>query len=171
MSHIKSAIAGTALLTAGVFMIPQAMAAQAATQGLYSADELMDAPVYLQSDPKNEAGEVENILLGDDMSVQAIVIETGDIGHDKNFVIEKGKFTVETTQDSSLEDTEYKVTVDLSEEQLNNQPEYTNDWWQDAKKQASTAWEKTKNGAESAWKNTREATSNLLDNASNAVDK
>ncbi|WP_110603144.1 MULTISPECIES: PRC-barrel domain containing protein [Salinicola] len=165
---------GVATLAAGSMMMTQAATAQETqgAQGLYSADELMDADVFLSSKPNDDIGDVEDILLGDDMSVQALVVEAGgvlDMG-DKNFVVEKGNFTVETDHDENLDNIEYRVVLDMDENALKQQPEYTNDWWQNAKSQAAEAWENTKQGASSAWKDTKAATSNLLNDASNAID-
>ncbi|CAN0602442.1 unnamed protein product, partial [Ectocarpus sp. 12 AP-2014] len=43
-----------------------------AVEGLYSADELLGADVYDSSG--KEIGEVEDILLGDDMAIHSLVI-------------------------------------------------------------------------------------------------
>ncbi|WP_232823898.1 PRC-barrel domain-containing protein [Salinicola sp. CPA57] len=165
---------GVATLAAGSAMLSQAALAQDTQdpQGLYSADELMDADVFLTSKPDEDVGDVEDILLGEDMSVQALVIEAGgvlDMG-DKDFVVQKGDFTVETRHDDNLDDMEYRVVLDMDGSALKQQPEYTNDWWQNAKTQAASAWENTKQGASSAWKDTKSATSDLLDDASDAID-
>ncbi|MEC8916275.1 MAG: PRC-barrel domain containing protein, partial [Pseudomonadota bacterium] len=165
---------GVATLAAGSVMMSQAALAQDTTdpQGLYSADELMDADVFLSSKPNEDIGDVEDILLGEDMSVQALVVEAGgvlDMG-DKDFVVQKGDFTVETNNDDNLENIEYRVLLDMDESALKQQPEYDNDWWQQAKTQAAEAWENTKQGASSAWEDTKAATSDLLDDASDAID-
>ena len=165
---------GVATLAAGSVMMSQIALAQDNTgpQGLYSADELMDADVFLSSKPNEDIGDVEDILLGEDMSVQALVVEAGgvlDMG-DKDFVVQKGDFTVETNNDDNLDNIEYRVLLDMDESTLKQQPEYDNDWWQQAKTQAAEAWENTKQGASSAWEDTKAATSDLLDDASDAID-
>jgi hypothetical protein len=168
---------GVATLAASSVMMSQAAMAQddqdsQSRQGLYSADELMDADVYLSSQKDDDVGDVEDILLGEDMSVQALVVEAGgvlDMG-DKDFVVEKGDFTVETQHNDDLDDIEYRVVVDMDKDELKQQPEYDNDWWNQARKQAADAWENTKQGASSAWHDTKSATSNLLDDASDAID-
>lgn len=165
---------GVATLAAGSVMMSQAALAQDDTgpQGLYSADELMDADVFLSSQPNDDIGDVDDILLGEDMSIQALVVEAGgvlDMG-DKDFVVEKGDFTVETNNDDNLDNIEYRVVLDMDESALKQQPEYDNDWWQQAKTQAADAWENTKQGASSAWEDTKAATSDLLDDASDAID-
>jgi len=107
---------GVATLAASSIMLSQVAMAQdnqnsQSPQGLYSADELMDADVYLSSQPDDDIGDVEDILLGEDMSVQALVVEAGgvlDMG-DKGFVVKKGDFTVETNQNDNLDDLEYRV--------------------------------------------------------------
>ncbi|OLO07462.1 hypothetical protein BTW08_11855 [Salinicola sp. MH3R3-1] len=168
---------GVVTLAASSVMMSQAAMAQddqdsQSRQGLYSADELMDADVYLSGQKDDDVGDVEDILLGEDMSVQALVVEAGgvlDMG-DKDFVVKKGDFTVETQHNDDLDDIEYRVVVNMDKDELKQQPKYDNDWWNQARKQAADAWENTKQGASSAWHDTKSATSNLLDDASDAID-
>lgn len=161
-------LAGTILVTAGLL---GASSAFAAPQGLYSSSELMDADVYLQGQDQQSIGEVEDILLGENMGVQALVIETDDDSQlgDHEYVIEKGHFTVQTTNDDNLDELRYRVTVNMDEAQVAKQAQYTNDWWQNAKRDAAKAWENTRESASSAWQSTREATSSLLEKASDAI--
>ncbi|WP_129140279.1 PRC-barrel domain-containing protein [Modicisalibacter coralii] len=160
----------TALLAGGLTL---ATAATAAPQGLYSADELTDAEVYGKDNPSEEIGDVEDVLLDDNMQVQALVIDTGnllDMGS-KQYVIQTGHFTVETENGDDLDNIEYKVHVDLTEQEITQQPEYTNDWWNQTKQATAKAWQNTKQSAESAWQNTKAATSELLMDAGQAIDK
>lgn len=145
--------------------------AQADLQGLYSADELLDADVYTRTESAKSIGEVEDILLDDSMRVHAVVIETGnllDLG-EKQYVIETGNFSVETMNSDNLDNLEYRVVVDLSEQEITEQPAYTDTWWNNARENAQNAWEKTKEGASSAWDNTREATADVLERAEEAL--
>lgn len=160
----------SAALLAG--SIAAASAAQGDLQGLYSADELLDADVYSSANPAESIGEVEDILLDDDMRVHALVIDTGnllDMG-EKQYVIETGQFSVETLNDRSLDRLEYRVTVDLSEQEITRQPAYTDSWWNEAKQGAKDAWQRTKEGASSAWQKTKEGTADMLDRAEQALD-
>nr|WP_297459473.1 PRC-barrel domain-containing protein [uncultured Halomonas sp.] len=159
----------TALIAGGLTIGGSALAAP---QGLYSTEELNDADVYLTSDPSNDIGDVEDVLLDESMNVHAIVIDTGnllDLG-EKQYVIETGNFTVETSNGNDLENIEYAVHVDMTEEQITQQPEYTNDWWTQAKQSTLQAWENTKETAASAWESTKAATANALDSASDAIE-
>ncbi|HET8792071.1 MAG TPA: PRC-barrel domain containing protein, partial [Modicisalibacter sp.] len=122
----------TALIAGGLAFSGSALAAP---QGLYSTEELNDADVYLASDPSNDIGDVEDVLLDESMNLHAIVIDTGnllDLG-EKQYVIETGNFTVETSNGNDLENIEYAVHVDMTKEEITQQPEYTNDWWAQAK--------------------------------------
>jgi len=160
---LGAVVAGGLALSAG---------AMAAPQGLYSAEELLDADVY-SSAGTAQIGEVEDILLDNDMQVRALVIDTGnllDLKGEQEFVVEAGKFTVETHNGSSLEEIEYQVNVDLSEAELAEQPAYTNDWWQNARQGAQQAWEQTKEGAASAWESTQEGASRALDRVGQALE-
>ncbi|MCO6441227.1 MAG: PRC-barrel domain-containing protein [Nitrococcus mobilis] len=146
--------------------------AMAEPQGLYSADELSDANVFSKSNPDKKIGEVEDILLDDAMRVRALVVETGgllDMGS-KEYVINAGKFTLETRNADNLEKLEYIVHLDMTKEELEQQPEYTNDWWTQTKAAARQAWQNTKEGAASAWESTKAAASNALDNIGGALE-
>lgn len=146
--------------------------AMAEPQGLYSTDELLDADVHATSS-SDRIGEVEDILLDNDMQVRALVIDTGsllDLKGEQQFVIEAGKFTVETRDGNSLDEIDYRVNVELSEEQIAAQPQYTNDWWQNAREGAQQAWEDTKEGAASAWETTQEGASRALDRIGAALE-
>lgn len=160
----------TALLAGGLTLAGTALAAP---QGLYSADELTDADVYSKSNPSEDIGDVEDVLLDDNMQVQALVIDTGnllDMGS-KQYVIKTGHFTVETENGDDLDNIEYKVHVDLTEQEITQQPEYTNDWWNQTKHATAQAWQNTKQSAQSAWQSTKSATSELLMNAGQAINE
>jgi len=160
---LGAVLAGSLALSAG---------AMAAPQGLYSADELLDADVYPTSGSE-QVGEVEDILLDNDMQVRALVIDTGDLldlKGNQQFVVEAGKFTVETRNGNSLEEIDYRVNVDMSEAELAQQPAYTNDWWQEARQGAQEAWANTKEGAASAWESTQEGASRALDRIGQALE-
>ncbi|EAR20495.1 PRC-barrel domain-containing protein [Nitrococcus mobilis] len=146
--------------------------AMAEPQGLYSADELSDADVFSKSNPDKKIGEVEDILLDDAMHVRALVVETGGLldMSGKEYVIDAGKFTLETRNGDNLEELEYIVHVDMTKEEIEQQPEYTNDWWVQTKGAVLEAWESTKKGAASAWESTKRATSNTLDNVGDTLD-
>ncbi|GAA5171333.1 MULTISPECIES: PRC-barrel domain-containing protein [Halomonadaceae] len=144
-----------------------------APQGLYSADELTDADVYSKDNPSEDIGDVEDVLLDENMKVSGLVIDTGnllDMGS-KQYVIQTGKFTVETQNGDDLENIAYQVRVDLTEQEITQQPEYTNDWWAQTKQNTSQAWQNTKETAQSAWESTKAATSNALTEAGNALSE
>lgn len=162
--QILGAITATTLLsTTGLAM--------ASPQGLYSADELMDAEVYLQNDDSKVIGEVEDILLDDNMQVAALVVESDEaLGlNEQQYVVQAGKFTLQTEQGDNPETLEYRIHVSMDESQFKEQPQYTTDWWQDTRKSAAAAWDETKNTASSAWQDTRKATANALTTAGNAI--
>ncbi|WP_346797215.1 PRC-barrel domain-containing protein [Halomonas sp. Bachu 37] len=132
-------------------------------QGLYSADDLMDADVYYADAAvgDDEIGEVDDILLDDDMKVSALVIESDDILGlgGREIVVEAQYFRLETqTEDDG--DTEHRILIDATAEEMEGFPTYDRDWWEQTKQNASEAWNSTQQGAESAWQNTREALRN-----------
>ncbi|MDV6319436.1 PRC-barrel domain containing protein [Chromohalobacter sp. HP20-39] len=172
MRHSLNRMTQTAILIGGLSMTGAALAqSDTQPQGLYSADELMDADVFLSENPNEDVGDVEDVLLGEDMSVQALVIETGgvlDLG-DTHRVIDRDNFTLSTQNADNLDNMDYRVTLNLTRDDIATLPEYDNDWWQNAQQQARQAWKNTKQGAESAWQSTKSATADLLDDASDAL--
>ncbi|UTF60223.1 PRC-barrel domain-containing protein [Gilvimarinus sp. DA14] len=131
-----------------------------AAEGLYSMSDLEEAKVY--DSAGEEVGEVEDILLGNNMSVHSLVIETGEVmGLGGNeLVIKRGSFTVVPKPDhKNFDEIEYKVHLEMTQSELKAQPEYTEDWWNKTSAALQRAWEKTKDVSESAWENTKEATS------------
>lgn len=143
-----------------------------ATDGLYSAEGLVGADVYLAQE-NEDIGDVEDLLFGDNMALQAIVVEIDEPGFslgDTGYVIEQGDFTVETRANSDIDNIEYRVVLDMDRDTLQSQPGWDNDWWQNARDRAARAWEQTSENAQSAWQETRQATSNLLQQAGNALE-
>lgn len=143
-----------------------------AAQGLYTADEIMDANVY-DSTGEN-IGEVEDILLGDDMSVQALVIETGDILGlgGREVVAQRGTFTLRTeSADSEFDDIEYEVHMEATQDAVKKYPEYTEDWWTDTRKELNKAWAKTKRNTKSAWESTKEASASAWNKTKDGVEE
>lgn len=149
-----------------------------AAEGLYSVEALLDADVY-DIDGK-EIGEVEDILLSDDMSVHSLIIETGSLLGlgGREVVAERGTFTVRIEQDQDSEtfdDIDYEVHMEATEDVVKELPEYNEGWWIQTKESLSQAWENTKDTSESAWESTKEATSsawhNVRDGAQNMGDK
>ncbi len=142
-----------------------------AAQGLYSADDLMEADVYDSSG--EEIGEVQNILMDDSMSVHSLVIRTGDVlgmgGRD--VVAERGTFTLrmEEEGDTGFEDLDYEVHMEATQDEIKALPEYDESWWNKTSDAMSQAWENTKETSRSAWQDTREATSSAWQNIKQGV--
>ncbi|GED21490.1 PRC-barrel domain-containing protein [Halomonas halmophila] len=162
-----------ALLGAGLlFTATLSATAMAAPQGLYSTDELLDANVYAKSDDSQSIGEVEDVLLNDEMRIHALVVDTGnllDMG-DKQYVVGVDDFTVETRNGDKLDAIQYRVHLDLDAEAVSQQPEYTDTWWSNARQSLQQAWKNTKQGASSAWETTQSTASSLLDKAGGALE-
>lgn len=146
-----------------------------AAQGLYSADDLMDADVYDSNG--EEVGEVENILMDDGMSVHSLVIKTGDVlglgGRD--VVAERGSFTVRLEEDDdgddAFDDQDYEVHMEASSDEVKSLPEYDESWWNQTSQSLQQAWENTKDISESAWENTKQATSSAWYNVSEGAEE
>lgn len=142
-----------------------------AAQGLYSAEELMDADVY--DSTGEEIGEVEDILMGDDMSIQSLVIETGEILGlgGREVVAKRGTFTVRTeSDDNEFDDIDYQVHMEATQEVLKAYPPYDENWWTEARKDLRQAWQATKKNTKSAWESTKEATESAWENTKEVSD-
>ncbi len=138
-----------------------------ATEGLYSVEALLDANVY-DADGE-EIGEVEDILLSDDMSIHSLIIETGSLLGlgGREVVAGRGTFTVRVEQEKDSEtfdDIDYEVHMEATQDAVKELPEYDEGWWNQTKESLSQAWENTKDTSESAWESTKEATSSAWHN-------
>ncbi|KPQ24299.1 MAG: PRC-barrel domain [Halomonas sp. HL-48] len=152
---ILTTAVSAALLSSVAF---NANAASDEPQGMYSANDIMDADVYLEGDDTNEEiGDVDDILLNEDMKVSALVVESGSVLGlgGREIVVDTDYFSLETDTDG--DDTEHRILVNASEDEVKSFPTYDRDWWEQTKANARDAWESTEEGVESAWQSTREA--------------
>lgn len=159
---------GTTLLAGGAAMSFSAIAAE----GLYSMDELADAEVF--DSAGEEIGEVEDVLMSNDMSVHSLIIETGEVLGlgGSEVVAERGTFTVtRSSGKTGFENIEYEVHMEMSQDELKQLPEYNEDWWNQASQSLQKAWENTKDMSESAWENTKQATSSAWHNVKQGADE
>jgi len=127
-------------------------------QGMYSADDILDADVYFAGGSGEEIGEVDDILFDEDMRISAIVIESGAVLGlgGREIVVDTNYFTLETDMEDDG-DTEHRIMVEATQEEIEALPAYNNEWWEQTKANARDAWQTTQEGAESAWQRTREA--------------
>lgn len=143
-----------------------------AAQGLYSADDLIDAEVF--DSTGEEIGEVEDILMDDNMSVHSLVIKTGDVlglgGRD--VVAERGTFTLSVEPEGAAEfgNQDYEVHMAATQDEVKELPEYDASWWNQTSDAMSQAWENTKDTSRSAWEDTKQATSSAWQNVKQGVE-
>lgn len=150
---------------------------QSSPQGMYSADQLMDADVYGQGDSDHAIGEVDDVLLDNNMTIKSFVVETkgkmGLIGG-KSYVVSPDQLTVQTIETKKPRKPEYRVNLQMTRDQLSQEPAYSDSWWSNAQNQAGDAWQQTKQSASSAWTKVRDTTSNIVngthDKAGDAAD-
>lgn len=166
----------TAIAAALAIGLPQqpAMADSApAPEGLYSMAALIGAEVYLVSDRNREVGEVDDVLVAENMRVHGLVIELDDDRHDSadddyRFV-ESDRFSVITQAGDRRDRVSYTVFLDDDLDQVRKYPRVDNDWWAETKETAADIWESTKSGASSAWQATKETTSDVIDKTKDAT--
>lgn len=129
-------------------------------QGLYSANEIMGAEVFLADSPDAVVGDVDDILLDDDMTVRSLVVESGDILGlgGREVIIEAGQFRLETQTDGEGA-TMHRVLVEATAEEMEEFATYDRDWMEQARENARSVWETTREEAQSAWQRTRDAVS------------
>ncbi|MGH1450115.1 MAG: PRC-barrel domain-containing protein [Pseudomonadaceae bacterium] len=139
-------------------------------QGLYSAEDLLGAEVFDANG--DEVGNVEDILLGNDMGLYALVVQTNEflgIG-ERDVVVQRGNFTARVTDDNPMfGDVSYNVHVTAAGDELKGFSEYTEAWWNDTENELNQAWESTKNTTENAWQNTKQATATAWHNTKEAT--
>ncbi|MCE8037874.1 PRC-barrel domain-containing protein [Halomonas sp. MCCC 1A11062] len=108
-----------------------------AAQGLYSANDIIGADVYHADDTDEEVGNVENILLDDEGQVSALIVNAGGLwgmGGD-DVVVGIEHFTMETDRNDDgifgQDQVTHRILVDASEDELENFPEYDEQWFGD----------------------------------------
>lgn len=140
-------------------------------QGLYSAEDLIGAEVFDAAG--EEVGNVEDILLGNNMGVYALVIQTNEflgIG-ERDVVAKRGSFTVRAEDGVTMfGDTNYNVHMTAAGDELKGFEEYNETWWTETQQNLNKAWESTKNTTKSAWENTKEATASAWHNTTDGVE-
>ncbi|MGB7755155.1 MAG: hypothetical protein WBL23_03730 [Salinisphaera sp.] len=150
----------------------QAAQSTAATQaqGMYSADRLLDAPVYAKGNDSDAIGEVDDVLLGNNMQIQKFVVETkgkfGVLGG-KSYVVSPDQLTVRTKTTGKATEPDYRVELNMTRNDLGNEPVYSDSWWTNAQNQAGQAWQDTKSATSSAWTQVKDTTSNLVNGGKN----
>lgn len=134
-------------------------------QGMYSADRLLDAPVYAQGDDQHAIGEVDDVLLGNGMQIRSFVIETkgkfGILGG-KSYVVSPDQLAVQTKTTDKATKPDYRVELNMSRDALGKEPVYSDSWWSNAQDQAGDAWQDTRSKASSAWTKVKSTTSNIV---------
>ncbi|MDN6180046.1 MAG: PRC-barrel domain-containing protein [Halomonas subglaciescola] len=161
----------TILMTAlGASLLSVTLGAQAQTepQGMYTAENILDADVYIMNGSGDPIGEVEDILFDEQMKVSGLVVESGKVLGlgGRELVVGTDYFSLETNAegDDDFDDVEHRVMIDATAEEVEQFPAYNHDWWEQAQSNAQDAWQTTQKGAESAWQKTRDAASDMTDN-------
>ncbi|PMR76666.1 hypothetical protein [Billgrantia endophytica] len=160
--------ASVGMLVAGLTIGAQA---QFDPQGLYSARTILDAEVHFEAAPDSQPSAVVDILLGDDMQVHALVVQSDTtIGQNgDHLVITNAHYRLVTHEEDG--DTAHDVIVDADEEALDAMPRYDQQWWDMARQRARDAWHTAGEGAESAWHQTREGADRIGEGAESAWER
>ncbi|MFP4640497.1 MAG: hypothetical protein ACLFMY_08670, partial [Guyparkeria sp.] len=157
----------TLLAGAMAVTLAQPALAEDAPEGLYSMDALIGAAVFLATDENREVGEVEDVLVAENMKVHGLVIELDDdidgVGDDDYRFVEVQQFSVATRSSDRLDRVSYAVFLNDELDQVRDYPRVDNDWWAETKAAAADIWSNTKSGASSAWRATKDTTSDVID--------
>ncbi|MBB3190734.1 PRC-barrel domain-containing protein [Halomonas cerina] len=108
---------------------------QRSAQGLYSANDLIGSDVYLESDPEEDVGDVEDILLDDQQKISSLVISTGEVLGlgGREIVADIKDISLETEHDESQEFGEgyvtHRIFIHAETEDLEGFPEYERTWF------------------------------------------
>ncbi|XQU09383.1 PRC-barrel domain-containing protein [Halomonas sp. LY9] len=155
---MRKSILTTAITTALLGGMAFGVHAQTEPQGMYSAEDILDADVFFADGSGEEIGEVDDILFDEEMRITALVIESGSVLGlgGREIVVGTDHFSLETHTESDG-DTEHRIMLEATSEEVESFPTYDRDWWEQTKANAQDAWQTTKEGAQSAWQSTREA--------------
>ena len=155
---MRKSILTTAITTALLSGMAFGVHAQTEPQGMYSAEDILDADVFFANGSGEEIGEVDDILFDEEMRISALVIESGAVLGlgGREIVVDTDNFTLGTHTESDGE-TEHRIMLEATSEEVESFPTYDRDWWEQTKANARDAWQTTKEGAQSAWQTTREA--------------
>ncbi|MES1936240.1 PRC-barrel domain-containing protein [Salinisphaera hydrothermalis] len=142
-------------------------------QGMYSADHLLDAPVYAKGNDNDAIGEVKDVLLGNGMQIRSFVVETkgkfGVLGG-KSYVVSPDQLTVRTKTTGKATEPDYRIELNMTRNELGKEPVYSDSWWTNAQNQADQAWQDTKSATSSAWTKVKNTTSNIVNGTQNKAD-
>lgn len=158
---MRKSILTMAISTAMLGSLAFGVQASEEPQGMYSAEDILDADVFFANGSGEEIGEVDNILFDEEMRINALVIESGSVLGlgGREIVVGTDYFTLETHTEGDGE-TEHRIILDATTEEVEAFPTYDRDWWEQTKMNAREAWQTTRDGAQSAWQSTRDAVSN-----------
>lgn len=148
--------------------------AQTGPQGMYAADDILDANAYIVNGSGEPIGEVDDILFDEQMKVSALVVESGQVLGlgGREMVVGTDYFALETyteKDDDGDRDTEHRVMIDATSDEVAQFPAYNHDWWEQAQSNAQDAWKTTQKGAESAWQSTQEGAKDAWQKTQNAA--
>ncbi|MES1938695.1 hypothetical protein T5B8_00560 [Salinisphaera sp. T5B8] len=160
------ALTGITLAATSTFAL-----AQQKPEGLYSADQLLDAEVYAQGSDK-QVGEIEDVILDNNMTIKSFIVETeSDFGLDgKSYVVAPDQLSVQTMQGDKATEPQYRINLMADGQTLSSYPVYNDSWWNNTQSQAADAWEQTKQSASSAWTRIKDGTTDLIDDTRDAFD-
>lgn len=158
---MRKSILTTAIGTALLGSLAFGAQASEEPQGMYSAEDILDADVFFANGSGDEIGEVDDILFDEEMRIDALVVESGSVLGlgGREIVVGTDYFTLETQSEGDGE-TEHRIILDATTEEVESFPTYDRDWWEQTKANAQDAWQTTRDGAQSAWQSTREAVNN-----------
>ncbi len=169
MTHMKTLLAGAIAVT-----LSQSALAEKAPEGLYSMDALIGADVFLATDREREVGEIEDVLIAEDMKVHGLVLDLDDdlegVSDDYSRFVGVQRFSVEAVAGDELDQVSYSVFLNEDLDRVDEYPRVDNDWWAESKEAAANLWAKTKSGASSAWKATKEKTQEVLEDLQQTLE-
>jgi len=130
-------------------------------QGLYSASNLIGAPVYAADNAENIEGAVTDMLLDEDMQLAGLLVTLNE-DEQPRFIPSSG-FAVATHAGDSVEKLSYVVFLGEDIAKIKASQPADDDWWQTAREMARESWEATRDTASSAWQDGKQGASNLFE--------
>ena len=130
-------------------------------QGLYSATNLIGAPVYAANQAENKEGVVTDMLLDEHMQLAGLLVSLNE-DEQPRFVPSSG-FAVATHAGDSVKTLSYVVFLGEDIADIKASQPADDAWWQAAREAAHESWHATRDTASSAWQDGKQGASNLLE--------
>lgn len=149
--------------------------ASAEQDTLYSGAGLTDAAVYTQGQDSHKIGRVQDVLLDKNLRLKSFIIEAREDSqfgslNTRSYAVAPDQLAVITRSKDRQHQPEYRVKLDMSTEELSQQPVYKASWVANAQSKSLDAWQETKKSANTAWRRIKHAADHMMEKQNQTDD-